>query len=99
MQRAQALIKPECMDVSKAFQLSGVIEVIIIAIIFIMLIFAASYNNMYNPTTTQDTDKKEKYINGLVISSAVLSTILFMVGIWHVWTSGKAKKCIETGGK
>ncbi|UBZ25679.1 11K virion structural protein [Carcinus maenas nudivirus] len=95
MNRARELIQPVCNDISKALQLSGGIEVIIIIIIFIMLVFAASYNNMYTPTLTEDVTKKADYINGLIIASAVLSTILMAVGIWHLYTSGKAKKCIQ----
>ena len=95
MNRAQSLIQPECADIGKSFQVSGVIEIVIISIIFIMLIFAASYNNMTDPTEAEDVKKKEDYMNGLIISSAVLSTILLAVGVWHVYTSGRAKKCIN----
>ncbi|UHB41834.1 11K virion structural protein [Macrobrachium rosenbergii nudivirus] len=94
MNRAQALIAPECNDVAKAMQLSGMIEIVVVAIVFIMLVFAASYNNMAKPTDTSDIAAKEKYINGLIIASAVIVTIALFVGIWHVYTSGKAKKCI-----
>lgn len=95
MQRATQLLRPECADISKAMMLSGSISVAVVAIIFIMLIFAASYNNMYNPTETADLDKKEKYLNGLIIASAVLTGLLIVVQIWHIYVSGKAKKCIE----
>lgn len=95
MQRANQYFRPECVDVGKAFMISGGIEIAIITVVFIMLIFVASYNNMYNPTTTEDIAKKDKYINGLVITSTVLSAILLVIGVWHVFTSSKAKKCIE----
>lgn len=94
MQSARNYLRPQCMDIGKSLQISAIIEIGLIAIIFIMLIFAASYNNMVSTTQLEDGKKKEKYINGLIISSAVLSTILLAVGIWHMFISGKAKKCL-----
>lgn len=95
MNRVSGYIRPECSDIGKAFMISGGIEIAIIAVVFIMLVFVASYNNMYKPTTTEDVAKKEKYINGMVITSTVFSAILLIIGIWHVYASGKAKKCID----
>ncbi|UOT91849.1 11K [Aratus pisonii nudivirus] len=95
MNRTSQYLRPECGDISKALMLSGGIEIALLAIVFIMIIFAASYNNMYNPTDTADLDKKEKYINGLIVTSAVIVGITLCIGIWHVYVSGKAKKCLE----
>ncbi len=92
----QRYFQPQCMDVAKAFMLSGGIEIALVSIVFIMLVFAASYNNMYNPQLTEDVTKKEKYLNGLIITSAVFSAVLLIIGIWHVYVSGKARKCIES---
>uniref|UniRef100_A0AAU8GCB9 Uncharacterized protein n=1 Tax=Faxonius propinquus nudivirus TaxID=3139431 RepID=A0AAU8GCB9_9VIRU len=88
-------LKPECIDMSKAMAISGTIEIIIIVIIFIMLVFVASYNNMTPPATDEEIAAKAKYINGLVIASAVISLILVGVGIWHLMSSSKVKKCID----
>ncbi|UVT30885.1 11K virion structural protein [Penaeus vannamei nudivirus] len=96
MQTARSYMKLECTDISKSLQISAILQMMITAIIFIMLIFAASYNNMVNPTGDEGMEKKEKYINGLVISSAVISTLLFIIGVWHVYVAIKAKKCITT---
>lgn len=91
----QRYFAPHCADISKAFMLSGGIEIAIISIVFIMLVFAASYNNMYNPQDDADSTKKEKYLNGLIITSSVFSCVMLIIGIWHVYVSGKARKCIE----
>lgn len=96
MSAATRFLKPQCQDAAKSVNISGMIEIVIISIIFIMLIFAASYNNMTDPSTAEDIDKKEKYMNGLIISSAVISLILLGVGIWHVVTSGSLKKCLTS---
>ncbi|QBB28694.1 11K virion structural protein [Homarus gammarus nudivirus] len=97
MQRstASALMKPVCADIAKSMQLSGIIGIVVTVIIFIMLIFAAAYNNMYNPTDPDDIKKKDSYINSLIISSAIISIVCLATGIWHVYTSGKVKKCID----
>ena len=95
MQRAAQYLRPQCLDISKALMLSGGIEIAVIGIVFIMLCFAASYNNMWNPTTTDDVAKKEKYLNGIIITSCVFSALMLFVGIWHVYVAQKAKRCIE----
>ncbi len=92
--KAMNYIKPACAQIARSVQISAMIEIVVIVIIFIMLVFAASYNGAVNPVDTEEMAKKEKYINGLIISSAVISFILLAVGIWHVWTSGRMKtKC------
>ncbi|AII15888.1 11K virion structural protein [Penaeus monodon nudivirus] len=94
MQTARTFIKPQCADIAKSLQMSAVIEIIFIAIVFTMLVVAATYNNVVKPTDLADQAKKEKYINGLIITSAVFSCILLIIGVWHMYVSGKAKKCI-----
>lgn len=97
MQSVRNLARPECLDISRSLTISGVVEIVIIAIIFIMLIFTAAYNNMYKPDPgiVADVEKKAKYMNGMIISSAVLSCILLIVGIWHIYVANRAKGCIE----
>lgn len=92
----QRYFQPQCMDVAKAFMLSGGIEIALVSIVFIMLVFAATYNNMYNPPAGDDGATKEKYLNGLIITSTVFCSVLLIIGIWHVYVSGKARKCIES---
>lgn len=93
----RSFVKPACQDVAKAMGISGVIEIVIIVIIFIMLVFAAAYKNMPDPDLSDDIIAKAKYINGLVIASAIISIILLAVGIWHVVTANNVKKCILNG--
>lgn len=83
-----------CSEIGRSMMISGVTEIVIIAIVFIMLVFAAAYNNKADPTTAEDIEAKQKYINSLIVGSAIVSLVLVAVGIWHLIASNNVKKCI-----
>lgn len=87
-----------CGEISKSMMLSAVIEIIIIVIVFIMLVVAASYNRLAEAVTDEEIAAKQKYINGLIVASAIISLILVAVGAWHIIAANNLKKCITIGG-
>lgn len=94
MSSVNRVLRPKCPDIAKAMVLSGMFEIVIIVIIFIMLVFAAGYNNMPDPADDTEVIKKHKYINSLIIASAIVSLVLVGVGIWHLMSSNRLKECV-----
>jgi len=83
-----------CNDVAKAMGISGIVEIIIIVCIFIILVFAAAYNNKADPSEAGEIEAKQKYINHLIVTAAIISLLLVGVGVWHLVASNNVKKCI-----
>lgn len=83
-----------CSEVGKNMMISGIVEIIVIVIIFVMLIVAAAYNNKTDPTDPAEIEAKVKYMNNLIVGSAVVSLVLVAIGIWHLLASNAVRKCI-----
>ncbi|QLI62462.1 11K [Dikerogammarus haemobaphes nudivirus] len=94
---ARSTFRTGCTEISKSMMISAIIEIVIITIIFIMLVFAAGYNNKADPTDAEEIAAKDKYISNLIVASAITSLILVLVGIWHIIAANNVKKCIITG--
>lgn len=92
---ARNTFRTGCAEIGRSMMISGVTEIVVIVIIFIMLVFAAAYNNKADPTTAEEIEAKQKYINSLIVGSAIVSLILVAVGVWHLIASNNVKKCIN----
>lgn len=88
-------ITPECDNFKDSIVLAGVIELIMVIVIFILLVAALIYLQWYNPQTNAANDDKNKNTKGLLIAAAIITLITSAVGIWQIVVGGKLKKCIN----
>ena len=88
-------ITPECENFKDSIVLAGVIELIMVIVIFILLVAALIYLQWYNPATNSANEDKSKTTKGILIAAAIITAITRAVGIWQIVVGGKLKKCIN----
>lgn len=88
-------ITPECASFGPTLMMSGTAQVVMLFVVLILLLVAIVYNLFSKPSDDAGKEKKLKYINGLMIGSAVVAGVSALIGLWHMAVAGKVKKCIS----
>jgi heme/copper-type cytochrome/quinol oxidase subunit 2 len=88
-------ITPECDNFKDSIVLAGVIELIMVVVVFIILVAALIYIQWYTPATNAGTENQGKNTKGLLIAAAIITLITSAIGIWQIVVGGKLKKCIN----
>lgn len=91
-QRLRAAATPEKANLAGSLKISS-LAILVLSFVVMILLLATVIFNQYKKTTTEtDKEKKQKVINGMVISSLVASVITAFVGLWVFMIAAKSVK-------